>query len=49
MIPDHECDMQYRGIGEALGHQVEMWECSIYGREVVTPYAGTQDTIEQRV
>lgn len=49
MTPPHTCDLRYKGIRETLGHQIEMWECSICGREVVQPYTGTQDTIEGRV
>ncbi len=46
---DHTCNMRYKGIREALGHPIELWECSICLREVVIPYTGTQDTIEERV
>lgn len=45
---DHTCQMRYKGIRETLGNPVEIWECSICGRESVSPYTGTQDTIELR-
>lgn len=48
LAEDHTCKMRYKGIREALGHPIELWECSICGRETVTPYTGTQDTIEGR-
>ena len=45
----HTCKMRYKGIREVLGNPVEMWECTICGRESIIPYTGTQDTIEWRV
>ena len=48
MTEDHTCKMRYKGIREVLGHPVEMWECTICGRESIIPYSGTQDTIEWR-
>ncbi len=49
MTEDHTCQMRYKGIREVLGNPVEMWECTICGRESIIPYSGTQDTIEWRV
>lgn len=48
-MTEHECKKQYRGIRVENGKTVEAWYCPRCKIERLTPYSGTQDTIEERV